>query len=209
MKKTIHILILVLISNYTFSQTEKESYWNQFIESDRIEIGLEHYNNITFEKAYRIWTDIQVVELIKINDSTYCGLIVNFAYKSNQDEIKEKRVFQKMKISDKTVQLLIEKLNSENIEKLRDCDEIEGYAYGEDGNTYIFEIGTLKQRRVYSYWEPENELYQNPNIKEVQNVRNILVAIKKEINLSDSYKKFYNQLPKGTYISGMIIYTIE
>ncbi len=88
MKKKIYILIFSLITTFTFGQTEKESFWNPYIESDRIEIGLKHYDSINFEKAYRIWTDYQVVELIKINDTTYSGTLTNFVtqYKTKVSE---------------------------------------------------------------------------------------------------------------------------
>ncbi len=49
--KEIHILILSLISTYATGQTEKESFWNPYIESDRIEIGLKHYDSLNFKKS--------------------------------------------------------------------------------------------------------------------------------------------------------------
>ncbi len=201
--REIYILILSLISTISFGQTEKKSFWNPYIESDRIEIGLKHYDSINFVKAYRIWTDYQVVELIKTNDSTYNGTLTNFV-----THIKNKRksetVFQKIKIPNKTVEKLIKILNLENIETLKDCSEIENYTKGFDGKTYIFEIGNGKTRRVYSYWEPENEKYQNPEMPEIKNVRNILNAINSEFDLWDYFVKFRDRLPKGSYSYGMI-----
>jgi uncharacterized protein YbaA (DUF1428 family) len=203
LKKQIHILILSLISTFAFGQTEKESFWNPYIESDRIEIGLKHYDSLNFEKAYRIWTDYQVVELIKINDSTYSGTLTNFVTHKKSKK-KSEIVFQKIKIPSKTIEKLIKSLESENIETLKDCSEIKNYPKGFDGKTYIFEIGNGKTRRVYSYWEPENERYQNPEMPEVRNVRNILNAINSEFNLWEYFVKFRDKLPKGSYSYGMI-----
>ncbi len=73
-------------------------------------------------------------------------------------------------------------MESENIEMRRDCSEIENYPKGFDGKTYVLEIGDGKTRHVYSYWEPENKKYQNPEMHEIRNVRNILNAINSEIN---------------------------
>ena len=140
MKKQIHILILSLISTFAFGQTEKESFWNPYIESDRIEIGLKHYDSLNFEKAYRIWTDYQVVELIKITDSTYNGTLTNFVTE-NKRKNKSEIIYQNIKIPNRIVEKLINSLNAENIETLKDCAEIENYPKGFDGKTYVFEIG--------------------------------------------------------------------
>ncbi|NCP61513.1 MAG: hypothetical protein GW839_14645 [Flavobacteriales bacterium] len=203
MKNEIHILILSLITTFAFGQTEKESFWNPYIESDRIEIGLKHYDSLNFEKAYRIWTDYQVVELIKITDSTYSGTLTNFVT-HRKSKKKSEIVFQRIKIPNKTVEKLIKSLESENIETLKDCSEIENYPKGFDGKTYIFEIGMRKTRRVYSYWEPENERYQNPEMPEIKNVRNMLNTINAEFNLWKYFADFRDRLPKGNYSYGMI-----
>ena len=95
-------------------------------------------------------------------------------------------------------------MNSENIEVLLDSDEVEGYVNGVDGKTYVFEISVNQKRRVYSYWEPESERYQDPLIKEVINVRNILNKINSEFNLWEYFVKFRDRLPNGHYSYGMI-----
>ncbi len=203
MENRIYILLLILITTFTFGQKRKESFWNPYIESDRIGIELKHYDSLNFKKAYRIWTDYQVVELIKLTDSTYSGSLTNFVTQRKSKK-KNEIVFQKIKIQDKTVEKLIKTLQSQNIETLKDSDEIEGYPKGFDGKTYIFEIGNEKNRRVYSYWEPENEQYQNPEMPEIKNVRSILTSINSEFNLWDYFVKFRDRLPNGKYSYGMI-----
>jgi len=206
LKKKLHIiLITIFISSLSFGQTEKVSFWNSYIEADRIKIELPKYDSLNFEKAYRIWTDYQVVELIKFNDTTYSGLLVNFTSKTNRKGIHKKTIFQKITIPNKTVKKLITELNSENIEILPDSNEVDGYVNGLDGKTYIFEISANKKRRVYSFWEPESERYQDPLIKEVKNVRNILNKINSEFNLWEYFVKFRDRLPSGHYSYGMIL----
>jgi uncharacterized protein YbaA (DUF1428 family) len=203
LKNLLYILLLSLITTFTFGQTRKESFWNPYIESDRIEIGLQHYDSLNFKKAYRIWTDYQVVELIKLTDSTYSGSLTNFVTQRKSKKRSE-IVFQRIKIPDKTVEKLIKTLQLQNIETLKDSDEIESYPKGFDGKTYVFEIGKEKTRRVYSYWEPENEQYQNPEMPEIKNVRSILASINSEFNLWDYFVKFRDRLPSGSYSYGMI-----
>ncbi|MFG6687919.1 hypothetical protein ACGK9U_15160 [Mariniflexile sp. HNIBRBA6329] len=203
MSNVIHILILSLITTFAFGQSEKESYWNPYIESNRIEIGLKHYDSLNFEKAYRIWTHYQVVELFKITDSTYIGTLTSFVTHKKSKK-KNEIVFQRIKIPNKTVEKLIKSVESENIESLKDCSEIENYPKGFDGKTYVFEIGIEKTRRVYSYWEPENESFQNPNMQEIINVRNILNKMNAEFDLWKYFTDFRDRLPKGHYSYGTI-----
>ncbi|MFD2588130.1 hypothetical protein ACFSQJ_14380 [Croceitalea marina] len=203
MRKEIHILIFSLITTLALGQTEKESFWKPYIESDRIEIGLKHYDSLNFEKAYRIWTDYQVVELIKLNDSTYNGTLTNFVTK-NKRKNKTETIYQRIKIPNGTVKELMTTLQKENIETLKDCSEIENYPQGFDGKTYVFEIGTENEKRIYSYWEPENERYQNPEMPEIKNIRNMLNAINAEFDLWKYFKDFRDRLPKGSYSYGMI-----
>lgn len=199
----IQILILSLISTFTFGQTENESFWNSYIESDRIAIDLKHYDSLNFEKAYRIWTDYQVVELIKFSDSTFSGTLTNFVTHIINKK-KSEIIYQRIRIPDKTIEKLIKILKSENIENLKDCYKVENYTVGLDGKTYVFEIGIGNKRRVYSYWEPENNRYQDPKIPEVKHVRNILKAINSEFDLWDYFVKFRDNLPNGDYSYGMI-----
>ena len=203
MIKQILIIIIFLIHFIGFSQNEKESFWNLYIESNRVEIGLKHYDSLNFIKAYRIWTDYQVVELIKLTDSTYRGSLTNYVTQRKTKK-KSEIIFQRIKILDKTVEKLIKTLQTQNIETLKDSDEIEGYPTGFDGKTYVFEIGKEKIRRFYSYWEPENEQFQNPEIPEIKNVQDILNSINSEFNLWENFVKFCHRLPKGSYTYAMI-----
>lgn len=203
MKNSIYILLLSFFTTTSFSQTKKESFWNPYIESDRVGVDLKQYDSLIFKKAYRIWTDYQVVELIEVNDSVYSGSLTNFVTQKKSKN-KKQIVFQRIKVPDGIVKKLIETLYSQNIEILKDCSEIEKYPKGVDGKTYVFEIGKEKTRRVYSYWEPENESYQDPEMPEIKNVRNIIASINSEFNLWDYFVKFRDRLPSGNYSYGMI-----
>ncbi len=199
------ILTAVLIPILSLSQTVDQSFWEPFIEADRQALRVARYDTLSFEKAYRIWTDYQVVELIQLRDSSYAGQLVNFVRKINRKGERKKAVYQSLLIPDAVVRRLMEKLYAQQIETLPDGDEVEGYVIGLDGKTYIFEIGLPHQRRVYAYWEPENDHYQDQHIKEVQSVRHILQAINAEFNLKDWFVRFRDMLPRGRYAYGMMI----
>lgn len=201
--KKIQITLIFFMQISAFSQNDNNTIWKSYFESKRIQIGLKHYDSIDFISAYRIWTDYQVVELIKINDTLYSGSLTNFVNQIKKNK-KNKIESQRIKIPENTVKKLFNSLQIENIETLKDCSEIENYPKGFDGKTYVFEIGINKNKRIYSYWEPENEQYQNPNMPEIINVRNIINKINKEFNLWEYFVKFRDRLPKGNYSYGMI-----
>jgi len=200
MRKIIVIIFFLLFYNLTFGQDSKDSFWKQYIDSDIQKLNLRPFENQHYEKAYRIWKNsYQVVELIKINDTTYLGQLVNYVNKVTKRAKGNKTIFQKLIIPDGTVKLLIEKLSSENIENLQDSDKVNGYINGLDGITYVFEISSNNQNRIYSYWEPENVHYQNSEIIEVKHVRNILNAIKTEMDTERLFAGFIDSLDIGTY----------
>jgi hypothetical protein len=209
MKKSFPLIFILLICNSTFGQEKEDSFWKPYVLSDIKQLRLVSFDSIKYEKAYRIWNPHQVIELIKINDSTYNGKMVNFATKTTPDENKIGKISQTLMIPDYTVKKLINKLFTENIETLPDSYDVKGYINGVDGITYIFEIGTSIGCRIYSYWEPENDHYQNPELKEIKNVRNILSSIRSEIDLNGLFTKFTDNLGRGTYDIGGIILTIK
>jgi hypothetical protein len=205
MKKIFQILILLTIANLSFGQEQKESFWKKYIDEDTKELKLEELNEKNYPLAVRIWTDFQMVELINKGDSLYEGQLINYVTKVNRKEEKKGLVSQRLKIPEYVVKRLIEELSNQKIKDLPDSYKVEGYINGLDGITYIFEVKSLGEYRIYSYWSPESDHYQNPNIEEVKRVRNILTAINKEFNLRKSFARFRDGLPIGRYRYGGII----
>src|ERR1035437_7535973 len=111
MRKIIVIIFFLLFYNLTFGQESKDSFWKQYIDSDIQKLNLKTFDNQHYEKAYRIWNNsYQVVELIKINDTTYLGQLVNYVNKVTKREKGNKIISQKLVIPGGIVKKLIEKL---------------------------------------------------------------------------------------------------
>jgi hypothetical protein len=209
MASIIRILLFLVIIQPAFSQTENISFWQQHMNKYISGLKMESLEKQDIKVGYRIWTPHQVVELVQKDDSTFYGHIINFVAKSNKKEEKRGLVSHKIKIPDQVTKELIDKLKAQRIEVLPDSYDVEGYVNGLDGLTYIFEICTPENYRVYSYWSPESEHYQDPNIEEVKNVRNILAALNKEFNLWKLFTDFRDRLPSGTYSYGGIMLQIK
>lgn len=205
MKKIIPILIILFVSSSAIGQVQEESFWKKYIDKDVKELKLEELKEKQYPLAIRIWTSYQMVELIHKGDSLFEGQLINYVTKVNRKEEKKGLVSQRLKIPDDVVKTLVEQLLNQRIKHLPDSEEVEGYINGLDGLTYIFEIKAPDEYRIYSYWEPESDHYQNPNIEEVKRVRSILTAINQELDLGKSFIRFRDSLPVGRYHYGGIM----
>ncbi|MBC5774310.1 hypothetical protein H8S95_09580 [Pontibacter sp. KCTC 32443] len=205
--KLLLLILSLLISCSAFGQlTETQSYWKSIRDKDVKELGMAKLDTAEYQKAYRIWRDYQVVELVQYNDSTYDGQIVNFATKhfGSKRKPKSELLVHKIKIPGQKVLSLMDTLKAFNIETLPDSEEIQNYPQGLDGTTYVFEIGKNEVYRLYSYWEPESERYQDGSLPEIISVRKILESLDKEFTLNKFFAGFLGRLPKGEYSYGGI-----
>lgn len=198
------ILFLVLTVYSINGYSQDESYWSGHIKDDILKLNLNKFDNDNYDKVYRIWKSYQVIELVRQNDSIFTGKLVNFVTKTHRKSEKNKLLKEILKIPPITVKKLFDNLSETEIENLPDGETIDGYATGFDGTTYIFEIKTKNSERIYSYWEPMNDYYQNDSIKEVKLVRAILTNLITEINPDLHFKNFTNNLDYGNYEYGGI-----
>lgn len=202
------ILIVVMLTSISAfcQQTERQSYWKKIVDKDAQELGMNNLDSTKHIKSYRVWyNSLQVVELLQLNDSSFDGHIINYVTKNSGTKKKPKKetLIHKTRIPSLTVKKLIDTLQSASIETLPDSDEIKDYPQGFDGRNYVFEIRTKGNYRIYSYWEPENEQYQNGSLAEIISVRKIIKTLQTELGLSKIFSGFINRLPKGSYTYGM------
>lgn len=205
MKLRISLFLLFIISFPLLGQYKEESFWKKYVDEDVSKLNLQNLENANYKTAIRLWNPYQVVELIKVNDSVYQGQLVNFVNKVNRKEQKKRVVSQKLTIPASVTKTLIEQLLQEGVEELPDSYDVDGYVNGLDGITYVFEVNSLGKYRVYSYWEPENDRYQNLEIREVKSGRNILNAINNQFDSGKLFTLFRDSLPAGRYQYGGLI----
>lgn len=203
MRKLTVILFILFIVCSISGYSQEASFWSKYVNTDIEKLNLDSFENSNYEKVYRIWKSYQVIELINTNDTTYSGQLVNFVTQTYRKTEKNKIIKEALEIPSSTVKTLIDDLNKSNIENLPDCEDIDGYASGLDGTTYIFEIHLIDSNRIYSYWEPMSD-YQNDSIKEVKDVRAIITTIDSLINPGLHFNNFINGLDYGSYTYGGI-----
>lgn len=191
--------------NFLFGQEDKQSFWKPYIDADVKRLDLASFDSLICQKAYRIWYPHQVIELIELEDSHFSGQLVNFATRITRKGEPLNTVNQNLIIPNYTVPSLMADLMEENIETLPDSYEVDNYVNGLDGTTLIFEILVDNQYRLYSYWEPENDHYQDSTLMEVKQIRNIIAIIKGPMDLERLYSRFTDGLERGDYEVGGVI----
>lgn len=193
------LCIALLPYSHTWCQDNEARGWNTYLSTKSLEIGLPAWTNDEVKKVYRIWTTYQVVELVCLNHTSFEGSIVNFVSKNNRKGVSKKTISENVSIRPELVNGLMRILHKANIETIVDSKQIPNYPKGFDGTTFIFEILIDGRPRTYSYWEPLNNDLTMPNNPDVNNVRNILETLNKELHLWKSFTKFTDSLPPGNY----------
>lgn len=177
-----------------------------FAQNKKAEFDLTEFNNSIHNKIYKIEiADFQVIELIELKNGEYLGSLTNSIWKINQEEGQKKQITQLIKFPNNIAKSILNQCKNENIETLPSCEQVIGYIVGLGGTTVSVSIKTNTVSRTYSYWEPENDSYQNSEIVEVKKMRNILNAINVEFNLTKTFDKFIDGLSTGNYVYGMMI----
>lgn len=207
--KLLTTLLMLFAVFPSLGQATENLFWKRYIHERVEELNLQKLDAASHLKAFRVWNSYQVVELVQENDSLHRGQLINYVYvtRVNRKEEKKRMISQRLTIPESVAKTLIHQLTAQDIEYLPDAIQVKGYKIGVDGTSYQFEIKSASSYRIYSYWEPENDRYQNPQIQEVQKVRNILSALNHEFDLWKLFTSFRDHLPNGRYHYGGIILT--
>ena len=204
--KSIYLILLIILSFTNLSYSQAVSKTKPVWEKYRDDRSLKAKDTV-YQKGFRCITicntDFQAVHLMQVNDSVYYGDFVSIAkiIKDNTDEFNRyaKYITKNTVIPTPAVKLLLDSLEILNIEQLPDSKDVKGYVTGLDGLVYDFFIRTKDHHTQASYWCPEDDYYQNPAIKEVQQVRSVLQLLERHLKLADEFKLFKDELPNGRY----------
>jgi hypothetical protein len=211
MKSALYSVFLILaIVSVSFGQTKQKTkpVWKKY-RSDTTYLA----NDTIYQKGICgitiCNTDFQAVHLVQRHDSSFFGDFVSIARveKENTAEFNRyaKRITKTTALPEQKVHMLMDSLGILGIERLPDIKDIDGYVSGLDGVVYSYYIYSNQGSRSCSYWCPESDYYQNPSIKEVQQVRAILRLLERQLKLTEEFDLFKNELPKGKYYYGGVV----
>jgi hypothetical protein len=199
------IFLSVLLFNQSVFAQDIDFSWKKFVNQESQELNISTIEVFEADHCithYRIWNGSQLIDLCKLNESEFEGQVFNYVTKHYKrwGKKKTKIVFESLSVSNDSTENLMNYLKAENFELLPDDKEVNGYPQnGLDGETYIFEVKTKENYRLYTYWSPMSDDYIDGDIPEVVHVRNIINKLFEEYGFGESFEKFMNSLPKGTY----------
>lgn len=124
-----------------------------------------NFNPEVHLRIYRVGiSDYQYIELIERKSHVFTGSLTSRVWKANKKGYTSEIIKERLVIPSSDTQQLMDVFDTNNISTIRDGYEIEGYASGFDGTTISFEIETLSLSRRISFWEPENNYYQDASL---------------------------------------------
>ena len=208
MKRVFVISTLLLLTSTVRSQDAMEDYMAKFVKSEADKISLKEITNDDLQ-VIRIWqSDYQVLELRKSKENIVSGELINYVTKYNRKDKPVKVIKESIQLNQNVAEYLLINAISLNIQSIKDPDEINGYPQGLDGKTTTIETYLDKNYRVASYWELENDHYQNPDNSDIKEIRSILKLINDKISWWPLFKSFRDQLKPGAYRYGGINMTL-
>jgi hypothetical protein len=193
--KIIFIIIFNLLALNGFCQKYIEipnnafdsTYFNN-IKGNVVEFNLDDLTTSSDSLRVRIWMGNNIVELIySENIST---VLTTWMYPTSPNS---KPIIHYITFDIETSQILSDSLMFYNILEIEDDQSI-----GIDGNTYLFEVATPENYRLYSFWSPTAT-----RSSDSKNVIGILNVTHRILNLSENMGNFIESLEAGTYQWGM------
>ncbi|WP_040491821.1 hypothetical protein [Xanthomarina gelatinilytica] len=158
-------------------------------------------------QGIRIWSNGQVVELYKKDENIYLGCIINFIAHYNFENEYVDYIHEENKLTSKQTKKLLNQINFEELRYLNASNNIEDNNLKIEGlYNYIIEFGYKNEIKRYSYWLSTNNEYEVHGVLKINNIHNFLIKTISKLKLIEKFNKFRNQLPKGIYVNGKMVF---
>lgn len=160
----------------------------------------EGQSPIINNKAYRMWTDSQMIEVTESNDSSYSGQIVSFIFrvkKKTEETVKVLYIVDGLSTSD--AKRIFEKVKV--LDYIPTSDSVKEFEYFLDGNFY----GIDKLIREKLIRKNYNDLFEQETA-DFGPIKKLFNELDEEF-LKTRHKTLHSLMPSGTYkyISGTTI----
>ena len=208
-------IITIFFINSVYGQTEKSvdiptvrnyknevdtSLWCKSKSDLAKQINLRDLKISNDAFHFRLWTDIQTIDIWTVDHIIYFGTVTNYAQRYDQKLIskgvyKIDKVFSNQIILDtakaRQIFILIDTLS---IIAIPTDDKIKGWQSGLDGEEFIIENSTTTQYYFKTYWTPR--VFADTLI-EAKKIQTLVDRLQKDFKIGDYYDKL--KLPQGKY----------
>ena len=152
---------------------------------------------------FRLWTEVQAVDIWTNDFMTFHGILSNFTDKcSENDDWHEKDSF----ISEQAIldtgiaKRVYQRFSDNHIFTIPTQDSIAGWQLGNDGETIILEYTTQSLYTFKDYWTPS--FFKD--VKEAVLFDKTIKSLDTMLNMHNRWDEFVYSLPKGCYRSGLM-----
>ncbi|EMQ95115.1 hypothetical protein D778_00112 [Xanthomarina gelatinilytica] len=168
---------------------------------------MDSFGKLDTIQGIRIWSNGQVVELYKKDENIYLGCIINFIAHYNFENEYVDYIHEENKLTSKQTKKLLNQINFEELRYLNASNNIEDNNLKIEGlYNYIIEFGYKNEIKRYSYWLSTNNEYEVHGVLKINNIHNFLIKTISKLKLIEKFNKFRNQLPKGIYVNGKMVF---
>jgi hypothetical protein len=149
---------------------------------------------------FRLWTDIQAIDIWTVDHNSYLGMVTNYAQRYDQ-KLFRKGIYKIDKVFSN--QITLDSSKARQIFNLIDTlaivdiptdERINGWRQGFDGEEFIIEASTSTQYMFKTYWAPR--IFAD-TLKEAKQIQTLVDGLYKNFKISSYYEKL--NLPQGNY----------
>jgi hypothetical protein len=204
------IIFCILFSSLSYCQSEKRllgdtatNYFRNYQELNR-KLNNENLFTSTNEYHFRFWRYGLFVDLINNSSTGLSGYITNYIFKYQYDKQQDDYIIHDVIIERNTIDSLkkvqfSELINSSKLDNIPSDSEIQGWGFGKDGITYIFQTVKPEYISFKKYWEPND---QPDSLCQAKIIVNFMDEMNNLLNLEEFQSNFQNNLEPGRYSIG-------
>ena len=202
MKKITLKILLIIYSNFLFSQSKVEelnhtkdsdtTYWNKYKNELIKKHNFEDIKSKNDEIIFKFWSFGTCIEVIK-NDTLINGNLTYFV--DEVDEFSKKHFKKTFDLKSKAAKEIINLIEKTEINKIASDKFIRGWEYGFDGIEYIFEYKTKTEYSFKNYWTPNSQ----ENLEEAKIIQKFVDELYRICDSENLSKQFSKEIPFRSY----------
>ncbi len=192
---------LINIPTYTNYQNQTDTtLWFKWKSLLAEKLALSNLQTSTDLFHFRLWTDIQAIDIWTADHKIYFGTITNYAQRYNR-KLFDKGKYEIDKVFSNKIQLdsfearqIFEIVDTLNILNIPTDNKIKGWQKGFDGTEYIIETSNQRQYDFKTYWTPS--MFADTLI-EAKEIQTLVDKLFKDFKIASYYDKL--KLPERNY----------
>jgi hypothetical protein len=184
---------------------DKETVWFKYYNRQDYKFGLKSLEVSKDSLNFRFRNNFSIVDIAINPNGQIESYLYVYLYKLNSKDKPTKPIIKKQQINPDLARAVLDKFYKNGIADFYDGYKIKGYPISVDGVTYMFELANTNSYKSFSFANPQTA----GDIPEALTVNSFAHFIDTTLHLRDRFETLRNTLPRGRYLSGMVIHTVR